>query len=84
MPIQPDYFRPYRVVYFAHLVGALVTFSGGVLSAALQAALTRLMHPEIVDMKQFWHRIIIAILGLGFYITAMACGLLGHVERESK
>ena len=71
-------------MYFAHLVGALVTFSGGITSSGLQAALTRLMHPEIVDMKQFWIRLWIAIFGIAFYATAMTCGILGHVERESK
>ena len=40
------------------------------------------MHPQIVDISQFWARIAIAILGFGFYITAMTCGILGHVERE--
>jgi len=75
-------YSPYRVVYFAHLVGALVTFSGGITSSGLQAALTRLMHPEIVDMKQFWIRLWIAIFGVAFYATAMTCGILGHVERE--
>ena len=42
------------------------------------------MHPEIVDMKQFWIRLWIAIFGVAFYATAMTCGILGHVERESK
>ena len=44
-------FSPYPSVYYAHLTGALVTFTGGIISAGLQAALTRLMHPEIVEMS---------------------------------
>ena len=36
---------PYRVVYFAHLVGALVTFTGGVMSSALQVRYFQLLNP---------------------------------------
>ena len=63
-------------------MGALVTFSGGIIASGLQAALTRLMHPEIVEMKQFWSRLAVAVIGTAFYITAMVCGILGHIEKS--
>ena len=42
------------------------------------------MHPEIVDMKQFWYRLLIALFGIGFYATAMTAGLVAHIDRQSK
>lgn len=75
-------YEPYYQIYYAHLVGALVTFSGGIIASGLQAALTRLMHPEIVEMKQFWSRLAVAVIGTAFYITAMVCGILGHIEKS--
>ena len=77
-------FSPYPSVYYAHLTGALVTFTGGIISAGLQAALTRLMHPEIVEMKMFWYRVFIAITGVIFYVTAFTTGMLAHIDRDGK
>lgn len=73
---------PYPSVYYAHLTGALVTFTGGIISAGLQAALTRLMHPEIVEMKMFWYRVFIATTGVIFYVTAFTTGMLAHIDRD--
>jgi len=75
---------PYPSVYYAHLTGALVTFTGGIISAGLQAALTRLMHPEIVEMKMFWYRVFIATTGVIFYVTAFTTGMLAHIDRDGK
>ena len=72
------------LVYFAHVTGALVTFTSGILCAVVQAWLTRLMHPEIVEMDQFWIRSLIAIFGVMFYVTAVTCGSLAHVDKQSK
>ena len=77
-------FSPYPSVYYAHLTGALVTFTGGIISAGLQAALTRLMHPEIVEMKMFWYRVFIATTGVIFYVTAFTTGMLAHIDRDGK
>ena len=60
----------------------MVTFSGGIVAAGIQAALTRLMHPEIVEMKQFWTRLAVAVIGASFYTTAMVCGILGHIRKS--
>lgn len=75
-------YEPYYQIYYAHLIGALVTFSGGIVAAGIQAALTRLMHPEIVEMKQFWTRLAVAVIGASFYTTAMVCGILGHIRKS--
>ena len=75
---------PWPQVYFAHVTGALVTFTSGILCAVVQAWLTRLMHPEIVEMDQFWIRSLIAVFGVMFYVTAVTCGSLAHVDKQSK
>lgn len=75
---------PWPQVYFAHLSGALLTFSGGIICAILQAALTHLMHPEVVEMSHFWWRSLVAVLGVTFYVGAVTTGTLAHVERQGK
>ena len=74
--------RPWPEVYFAHLSGALITFTAGVLCSIVQAWLTRLMHPEIVEMSHFWNRALIAVLGVTFYSAAVVSGTLAHVDRQ--
>lgn len=72
---------PWPQVYFAHVSGALITFSGGIVCAAIQAALTHAMHPEVVEMSHFWMRFLVALVGVFFYIAAITTGALAHIER---
>lgn len=72
---------PWPQVYLAHVTGALVTFTAGTAVSGLQAWITYLMHPEVVDMWIFWIRIFIAFISTGTYITAIVVGKLAHIER---
>lgn len=71
-------------VYLAHVTGALVTFTAGTAVSGLQAWITYLMHPEVVDMWIFWIRIFIAFVSVGTYISAIVVGKLAHIERACK
>ena len=71
-------------VYLAHVTGALVTFTAGTAVSGLQAWITYLMHPEVVDMWIFWIRIFIAFISTGTYITAIVVGKIAHIERACK
>jgi cell shape-determining protein MreD len=75
---------PWPQVYYAHLIGALTTFPAGIICAILQAWLTHLMHPEIVEMSHFWWRSLIALLGILFFAGGVTTGVLAHVDRQSK
>ena len=63
-----------------HMSGALVTFTCGVVVAGLQAWLTRLMHPEVVEMGIFWMRTTVAVVGIFFYIIGVISASISHIE----
>jgi len=67
--------KQYVVIYNIHCWSAFTNFTLGVPYQFLQSILTRMMHPEVVDIRMFWYRLCISMIGIFGYFTGMVCGI---------
>jgi len=74
----------HSVVYWIHCSAAMLNFSTGVIYQLLQAVITRLMHPEVINIRYFWIRFAIAAFGICGYAISMTAGIVISVKTKDQ